>query len=111
MASAVLPALSVAVQLTVLVPTVFVSSAPQLCAATPDSASFAPAAAVALPFRSTGLGETPGLSVGGVASRLMVTVCVFVPPALLASQVSVIASVSVLTVVGAHPVDDVDVVV
>ena len=45
--------------------------------------------------------------VGGVASRLIVTDCELVPPALVAVQVKVVPAVSVLIVVELHPVLDV----
>jgi hypothetical protein len=44
---------------------------------------------------------------GAVASRLMVTDCELVPPALVALQVKVWPAVSVLTVVGPQPLEDV----
>jgi hypothetical protein len=70
-AVAVFPALSVAVQVTVFVPTVFVDKAPQLWLATPEPVSVAPALAVAVPLRKTGLGDTLGDSVGAVLSILI----------------------------------------
>jgi hypothetical protein len=69
-ALAVLPALSVAVQITLLTPAVLVSSAPQLCVATPEIVSIAPGAAVAAAPCATGLGLTIGLSVGALLSTL-----------------------------------------
>ncbi len=71
LAVAVFPALSVAVQLTVLVPTVLVRTAPQLCVAIPEPVSVAPAVAVAVPLRRTGLGDTLGDNVGAVLSILI----------------------------------------
>src|SRR5262245_9950194 len=65
-----LPALSVAVQITVFVPALVVSSAPQLWDATPERLSLALAVTVALPPDCTGLGLTTGLSVGAVLSTL-----------------------------------------
>src|SRR6266513_6520983 len=71
LAVAVLPAISVAVQVTVLTPTVFVDSVPQLWVAIPEPLSVAPALAVALPFRKTGFGDTLGARVGAVLSILI----------------------------------------
>jgi hypothetical protein len=68
-------------------------------------ASSAFAVAVADPPRSTGFGSTLGASVGSVASRLMVTDSLEVPPALVAVQVSVAPSVSELMVVESHPLE------
>jgi hypothetical protein len=76
----VLPALSVAVHVTLFVPGVLVSSAPQLALAMPESASVAFGLAVALWPTRTGVGLTTGLSVGAVASRLTVTLWLAVPP-------------------------------
>src|SRR6266851_93855 len=67
---AVLPALSVAVQPTVWLPTLLVATAAQLWDATPDRASLAFGLAVALPLSRTGFGETPGVRLGGVRSIL-----------------------------------------
>ncbi len=64
----VLPALSVAEQVTLLVPTVLVSSAPQLCDARPESVSAAPEVTAAVPLRRTGFGLTTGLKVGALLS-------------------------------------------
>jgi hypothetical protein len=82
----------VAVQLTVLLPTLPVLGVPQLCEARSEAASLAPGVAVAVPLRSTGSGETVGLSMDGVASRLIVTLSLPVPPALVALQVYVVAA-------------------
>ena len=71
LAVAMFPALSVAVQVTVLVPTVLVSTAPQLCVAMPEPVSVAPAVAVAVSLRRTGLGKTLGTKVGAVLSILI----------------------------------------
>ena len=49
----------------------FVDTASQLCEATPDPLSVAPAVAVAFPLRYTGSGETLGASVGAVLSILI----------------------------------------
>jgi hypothetical protein len=70
-----LPAPSVAVQVTVRVPAALVSTAPQLTEATPETASEASAVAVAAPPTKTGLGVTTGESVGPVLSNLIVRVC------------------------------------
>lgn len=68
-------------------PTFDVLTAPQDCEAMPDKASEAFGVAVAVPCSKTGFGETLGASAGAVASRLMVTLCELVPPALVAMQV------------------------
>src|SRR6476659_3650822 len=98
----VLPARSVAVQLTALLPAVLATGVPQLDDARPDSPSAALGDAVAVPFSSTGFGDTIGASVGAVPSRLTVTVWVLVPPSLVALQLTTWPGVSELIVVGAH---------
>ena len=80
--------LSVAEQLTLLLPTVAVFGVPQVDDATPESASVALGVAVAEPLSSTELGATPGTSDGAVASRLIVTRSELVPPALVAPHVT-----------------------
>src|SRR5919106_595741 len=99
-----LPALSVAEQDTDLEPpTPLVSTSSHEAEAIPERLSLAFGEAVALPFSRTGLGDTLGLSVGLVASRLIVTDFEAVPPALVASQVSVVPAVSALIVVESQP--------
>src|ERR671919_616544 len=68
--------------MTELGPTLLVSTEPHEDEATPDRLSVAPAVAVAEPFSNTGFGDTVGLSVGALASRLIVTDSLPVPPAL-----------------------------
>jgi hypothetical protein len=70
----------------------------------PEIESTAFALTVPLLPRMIVLGVTLGLSTGGVASRLIVTDCVDVPPALVALQVMVMLAVSVLIVVVLQPV-------
>ena len=48
-------------------------------------------------------GDAEPLTVGAVASRLIVTDCDDVPPALVAEHVKVVPAVSALTVVGSQP--------
>jgi hypothetical protein len=55
---------------------------------------------VALPLSGTGLGETVGVKLGAVASRRTTTFLEAVPPLLVASQISGMRSVSVVTTVG-----------
>ena|SRR5689334_16993070 len=105
LACAVLPALSVAVQAAVLLPTLPVLTAEQLADATPDIASLAFGVAVALPFNSTELGETLGVIAGAVASRMIVTSRLLIPPALVALQLMVWPGVSAEIVVGAQAGD------
>ncbi len=66
--------------------------------------SLAPGLAVAAPFRSTGLGETPGARLGSVVSRCIVTLCEAVRVLVSASQVKVVPAVSVSRVTGSQPV-------
>ncbi len=98
-----LPALSVAVQETVLLPTLDVSTAPQLAEAMSDKLSEAFGEAVAVPPSKTGFGATVGASVGAVASRLTVTLSEDVPPALVAEQVKVASAVSSVTLTVSQP--------
>lgn len=60
-------------------------------------------------YQPAALGEVvaAALIVGAVASRLMVTDCEFVPPALVALQMRVRPAVSELMVVDSHPVVEV----
>jgi len=97
-APAVLPAWSVAVQLTLWPPTLLVSTGSQPATAIPEVASPALGLAVALPLSGTGLGETVGARAGAVASRLRVTLFESVPPSLVAWQVKLTPAVSLLTV-------------
>src|SRR6266568_3518886 len=86
-AEAVLPALSVAVQVRVFDPTDPRLSAVQLCVAMPERLSAAPELEFALPLSVTGLGVTLGFRVGLVASRLMETAAALVEsPALLVQE-------------------------
>jgi hypothetical protein len=64
----VFPATSVAVHVTVKVPTALVTTGSHLCEATPDVGSEAFALAVAVPLRTTGFGVTVGLRTGPVVS-------------------------------------------
>ena len=97
--------MSIAEQLTLLLPTVAVFGVPQLDVATPESASVALGVAVAVPLSSTALGATAGASDGAVASRLIVTVSEPVPPALVALHVTAWPGVSALMIVDAHGTD------
>ena len=63
--------MSVAEQVTLLVPTLLVFSMPQLCEARPESASAAPDVTIAEPLRTIGLGLTTGFKVGAVLSILI----------------------------------------
>ena len=65
-----MPALSVAVQVTLWDPTELVSTAPQLEEARPERPSLAFAEAVALPLSRTGFGETLGEREGAVLSTI-----------------------------------------
>jgi hypothetical protein len=103
-AVAVLPAASVAVQVADAAPRLAVATGAHDADATPDVASAGPGAAVAGRLNPTGFGVTEGASVGFVASRLTVTDCAVVPPALVALQVKVVPAVSVDTAAGAQPV-------
>ena len=87
-----------AVQATVKLPAMVVETELQVAEARPEVVSLAPGLAVAVPLRSTGLGETVGLKSGAVTSRLMVTLWDEVPPVLVAWQVKVVPVVSVDTV-------------
>ena len=77
----VFPATSLAVHVTVKVPTALVTTGPQLWEATPDIASEAFALAVAVPLRTTGFGVTVGLRTGGVVSMKMKSLTVVWFPA------------------------------
>ena len=66
-----MPATSVAVQATVLVPRVVVFGPAQDCESMPDKASVAFGVADAVLFKNTGLGETAGGRVGAVLSMLL----------------------------------------
>ncbi len=68
---AVLPALSVAVQVTVFEPTVFVETDPQDWEAISDPVSVTTGVTVAVPFKYTGLGETLAVRLGAVLSILI----------------------------------------
>jgi hypothetical protein len=80
-----------------------VVTVPQFAEASPDRGSLAPGLAVAVPLRNTGFGETVGLKTGAVASRLIVTLWIVVPPVLVAWQVKVTPVVSVATVWRSQP--------
>jgi hypothetical protein len=106
---ALLPALSTAVPLTAWFASLVVSvwSGPQ--DAMPDGASPHVNATVTSPLFQPapfGAGEREPLIVGTVASRLIVTDCELVPPALVAEQVNVVALVSDVIVVVPQPVCD-----
>ena len=89
-----------------MAPTELVTTAVHDADATPEPpASLALGDAEALAFSSTGFGETDGSSVGPVASRLTVTVCVALPPPLVALHVNVVPALSLVTVVGPQPND------
>jgi hypothetical protein len=103
-ALAVLPARSVAVQVTERSPAAEVSGVSQSDEARPDVASAAFAVAVITPPASTLDGEAVGASVGGVASRVIVTERVLLPPRLLAEHVKVTPLVSAVTEVALQPV-------
>jgi hypothetical protein len=93
----------VAVQVTLLAPSLLVSGVAQLWVATPDVASAALALAVALPLSATGLGDTLGAKLGAVVSRLSVTDCALVPPRLVAVQVNVVPAMSLVMLVAPQP--------
>src|SRR5918998_2014172 len=69
----------------------------------PERLSVAFGLALALPFSTTGFGLTLGARLGAVASRLIVTDWLFVPPALVAVRVKGTLCVSLATVVLSQP--------
>ena len=69
MVTALLPAASVARQVSRFAPAVAVTGASQDCTATPEPVSVAAGTAVAALPTATGSGETDGASAGAVASR------------------------------------------
>ena len=87
-------------QETVRSPALLVSTTPQLVLAILESPSSALALATATLFKGIGLGVTTGANVGGVVSRLMVTVWLDVPPKLVAWKIKLMPLVSKVRVVG-----------